>query len=224
MPGSSPRLSGPIRSSAWVRRFPDGSIFDSGTSPFAEIAQIDFILERGGKRQYRTEVAEKARAAAEIRLQIAQGTVDYTLGAEYQRQQSVQADGNQFGVFFSVPTPVFDRNQGEIARARRREQVQIDIKLRALKAEIRNELQNAYQRYVTADRVLRSISNDMIERARQVREMTESAYRHGRASFLEFVDAQRIFNDTRQYYNKARAEFARSLDRLDGAAGKTVSR
>jgi outer membrane protein TolC len=39
----------------------------------------------------------------------------------------------------------------------------------------------------------------------------EYSYRAGEASLVEFLDAQRAFNDTMQGYNEARAEYARSL-------------
>src|SRR6185436_6049995 len=49
---------------------------------------------------------DQARSAADLRLQIAQGKVDYTIGAEIQPQQGNAANGNQFGLFFSVPLPL----------------------------------------------------------------------------------------------------------------------
>jgi len=61
--------------------------------------------------------SDQARSLADLRLQLAQGKVDYTFGAEYRRQQGVNGRGNLLGLFFSVPLPVFNRNQGEIARA-----------------------------------------------------------------------------------------------------------
>src|SRR5574341_1505931 len=36
---------------------PDHAIFHSGTSPYAELAHLDFVFERGGKREQRIAVA-----------------------------------------------------------------------------------------------------------------------------------------------------------------------
>ena len=47
-------------------------------------------------------------------------------------------------------------------------------------------------------------------------------YRRGEASFVEFLDAVRAFNDTMQSYNEARADYARSLYTLDSIAGKVT--
>ena len=60
---------------------------------------------------------DQARIAGRPAAQQAQGKVDYTVGAEYRRQQGVNGKGNMLGFFVSVPLPVFNRNQGEIARA-----------------------------------------------------------------------------------------------------------
>jgi cobalt-zinc-cadmium efflux system outer membrane protein len=164
---------------------------------------------------------EQARSAADLRLQLAQGKVDYTIGAEFQRQQSNSKDGNQYGLTFSVPIPIFNRNQGEIERAQQ-EQEQLMTRIRALEAGIRNEAQNAYQQYAAAHDVLQRIETDMLARARDVRQTIEYSYRRGQSSFVEFLDAQRAFNDTMQSYNGARADYARSLYLIDSVSGKAV--
>jgi cobalt-zinc-cadmium efflux system outer membrane protein len=161
---------------------------------------------------------EQARTLADLRLQIAQGKVDFTVGTEYHRQYGY-VQGNSMGFFFSAPLPVFNRNQGEIERARR-EQQQIQARIRALEADIQTEVENAYQQYVTARDLLESIERDMLAQARDVRQITEYSYKRGEASLVELLDAQRAFNDTVQSYNEARAEFARNLYLIDAVAGR----
>src|SRR5262249_49536133 len=77
------------------------------------------IQERAMERRpdLQANLLDQARSQADLRLQVAQGKVDYTFGAEYRRQQGVSGKGNSLGFFISVPVPVFSRNQGEIARA-----------------------------------------------------------------------------------------------------------
>src|ERR1700693_401249 len=81
---------------------------------------------------------EQARSQSELRLQIAQGKIDYTVGMEYRRQQGVNGRGNSLGLFFSAPLPVFNRNQGEIARVRA-SQLQLQKSLDALESQINGE-------------------------------------------------------------------------------------
>ena len=81
----------------------------------------------------------QVRNQADLRLQIAQGKIDYTAGAEYRRQQGPSGTGNSLGIFFSAPLPVFNRNQGEIVRAQR-EMDQAAAQIRALEAKVDNEV------------------------------------------------------------------------------------
>jgi cobalt-zinc-cadmium efflux system outer membrane protein len=168
---------------------------------------------------YQAITHDQARSIAELRSQIAQGKIDYTIGAEYRRQQGLAGIGNSVGVFFSAPIPIFNRNQGEIARARQ-EKDQVEARTRALEAVMRNELDAAWQQYDTARALLARIEGEMTEQARRVLVSMEYSYRAGEASLVELLDAQRAFNDTMQGYNEARAEYARSLYLIDSITGK----
>jgi cobalt-zinc-cadmium efflux system outer membrane protein len=166
---------------------------------------------------------DEARSTADTKLQIAQGKVDYTLGTMYHRQYgNADPNANAMGFFFSAPLPVFNRNQGEIERARQ-EQRQIEARIQALKAAIQIEVENAFLRFVTARDLLKGIESNMLQQAQDVRQTMEYSYRRGEASLVEFLDAQRAFNDTMQSYNEARAEFARSLYLTDSISGKVVN-
>ncbi len=165
---------------------------------------------------------DQARSTAEVRLQIAQGRADYTVSGEFHRQRAPHdIAGNEYGVSVSVPIPILNRNQGEIERARQ-EQQQIAARIRALEAEVVNEVQAAYEEYTASRDVVQSIETQMLAQARDVRATTEYSYRRGEASFVEFLDAVRAFNDTMLSYNGARAEFARSLYALDAISGASL--
>ncbi len=163
-----------------------------------------------------------ARTELEVRSQVAQGKVDYVVGTEYRRQQ-VNAKSNSIGVTLSFALPVFNRNQGEIERARQ-EQRQVQLRAQALRYSISGEVETAYQQFKTASALLENIESRMLRQAKDVREITDYAYRRGEATLLELLDAQRAFNDTMQGYNEARAEYARGLYLLDSTTGKAVSR
>jgi len=170
---------------------------------------------------YQALVKNEARSQADIRLQLAQGKSDFTFGTEYRRQQGLAGTGNSLGFFFSIPLPVFNRNQGEIERARQ-EQRQVSARTRALEAEVRNELATAWQQYDAARTLLTRLENEMLAQARRVLSTMEYSYRSGAASLVELLDAQRVYNDTMQSYNEARAEYARSLYLIDAVIGKNL--
>jgi cobalt-zinc-cadmium efflux system outer membrane protein len=163
---------------------------------------------------------DQARSQAEIRSQIAQGKVDYTVSSMFHRQ-FYNGTSDTLGFFFSAPLPVFNRNQGEIQRARQ-EQQQILTRIKAAEAGVQDEVRNAWVQYNTARELLDSIERDLLDQARDVRTTMEYSYRRGEASLVEFLDAQRAFNDARQSYNDARADYARSLYTIDSISGKAV--
>jgi cobalt-zinc-cadmium efflux system outer membrane protein len=166
---------------------------------------------------------DQARSEADIRLQLANGRIDYTISGEYHRQEQKVPDvkGNAYGVSLSVPLPFFNRNQGEIARARA-EHDQLGARIAALDAAVSNDVTTAFAQYSAARESVSTIETQMLARARDVRTTTEYAYRRGEASFVEFLDAVRAFNDTMQSYNDARAEYARSQYALDAISGKVI--
>ena len=161
------------------------------------------------------------RNQADLRLQIAQGKIDYSAGMEYRRQQGVNGTGNSLGFFVTAPLPIFNRNQGEIVRAHR-EIEQAAATVRALEARIASEVAVAWQQYSTARGLLDTLERTMVVKAKEVRDITEYSYRRGEASLVEFLDAQRAFNDVMQSYADARANYARSLYMIDSVTAAAL--
>lgn len=163
----------------------------------------------------------QARSQADLKLQLAQGKVDLTLGHEYVYQRAYGIGGSTLGFSVAMPLQLFNRNQGEIARATREIQ-SAGAKIAALQANIGGEVESAYRQYDTSRRLLENIEKNMLGRARSVRDTMEYSYKRGEASLVEFLDAQRAYNDTVQSYNDARANYVRSLYLIDSVSGATV--
>jgi outer membrane protein, heavy metal efflux system len=161
----------------------------------------------------------QARSQAEIRRQLALGTIDWTLGAEFRRQDGEAGRGNSLGLFMSTPLPIFDRNQGNTARARE-EGHQVDVRLQQLQQTVIADVDLATAQYAAAEATLQTVETEMLTQARDVRTITDYAYRRGEATLIEFLDAQRAFNDTMQAWNEARAEYARSIFLVRAAVGE----
>jgi len=164
----------------------------------------------------------QARSQADLKLQMANGKVDFTFGTEYTYQRAYGYGGSSVGLYLSAPLPVFNKNQGEILRARR-EIDQGAARIEALRLNINTELDKAWRQYTVARQLLTSVETGILAKARSVRDTTEYSYRRGEASLIEFLDAQRAFNDAMQTYNDARASYARSLYLLDTVSAATVS-
>jgi len=165
--------------------------------------------------------SDQARSTADLRLQLANAKIDYTISGEYHREHGGGLDGNAYGVFFSAPLPIFNRNQGEVARADV-QRTQLEAKTRALESDVVADLDAAFAEYTSARQIVERIEGDMLAQARDVRSTMEYSYRRGEASLVEFLDAVRAFNDTTRSYNEARADYARSLYTLDALSGKVT--
>jgi cobalt-zinc-cadmium efflux system outer membrane protein len=164
---------------------------------------------------------EEARTQADLRLQVAQGKVDYTLGAEYRREQGVNGRGNLLGLFVSVPLPLFNRNQGEIARAEAEHQ-KAGRSLAAVETDVASEVASAYEEFESARQLLIEIERDLLKPTADVRSVTTYVYQAGATSLLDVLDAQRAFNDTMETYYSAQAVYRRAQAKLSLAVNKDV--
>ena len=100
-------------------------------------------------------------------MQLAQGKIDYTVGTQFHRQQSPTGTGSSLGLFLSVPLPVFNRNQGEVERARL-EQRQLEQRLRAARAVAAADVESTYEQYAIASTMISNLEADMLEQSRQM--------------------------------------------------------
>ena len=209
--------------STLIGRGPDGDALDVVGELRKDPQAIEYDTLRrqalDGRPDLRAVRTDQARSVADLRLQLANGKIDYTVSGEYHRQEGADVHGNSYGLFFSAPLPIFNRNQGEIARAQV-QQEQLKAKVQALENDIASEVANAYAQYSTTREIVDTIERQMLIQAQDVRTTTEYSYRRGEASFIEFLDAVRAYNETMQSYNDARAEYARSLYTLDSISGK----
>lgn len=176
-------------------------------------------------RQHRPDLAAavltQTRSQADLRLQIAQGKIDYTVGSEYRRQQGLSGTSNSVGLFFSAPLPFYNRNQGEIARAEAERQ-QITSRITALQFSISSEVKTAYQSFASSRTLVQEIENNLLKPAQEARDTVGYTYKSGASTLIEFLDAQRAFNDTMQSYYQAKADYLRAIVALTSAVGTEI--
>src|SRR5262249_484250 len=165
---------------------------------------------------------DQARSQADLRLQIAQGKIDYTFGAEYRRHQRVNGTANSLRFSLTAPVPVFHRNQGEIARVTA-EQAQWRRSLEAQRAQVSGEVVAAWQEYESARKLAAEIEGELVRPAEEARNVTAYVYQTGASSLLDVLDGQRAFNETMSAYYSAQASFLRATRRLSAAVGQEVN-
>jgi cobalt-zinc-cadmium efflux system outer membrane protein len=90
----------------------------------------------------------------------------------------------------SVTIPLFDRGQGPIARAEA-EHRSARLLRQAVTAETRAELESAASLLAKRRETLTVFERDALSRLPMLRQMAEDAYRNGKSSVLELLDASR---------------------------------
>ena len=121
-------------------------------------------------------------------------------------------------IFASFDLPIFNRNQGEIARtnyaltqAKEQEQAASDTVL--------SDVANAYEAVKSNDEVVQLYTSGYLQQAQDSRDISEYAYKRGAASLLDFLDAERSYRSTQLAYRQALASYMTALEQLKEALG-----
>ena len=165
-----------------------------------------------------------ARWEAEARLQRRQGlpTLQAQLGYIYQRQEPVGAPNqSEWEAAVSMSVPLFDRNQGNIAKVKSQAR-QARYALEATRAALRAELEQAVAAFRAASGAVRADDPDQLDAARSVRERMEAAYQAGGRTILELLDAERAWRDAQRLHVRVQSAYWHALHRLNAAAGVPV--
>lgn len=97
---------------------------------------------------------------------------------------------------FSIPLPVFDRNQGAVARARAQQRA-AELEHRAVTAELTADLARAVALEAARCDAVTRFRADAIDRLPRVRTMAEASYRSGQGSIVELLDALDAITEAR---------------------------
>lgn len=86
------------------------------------------------------------------------------------------------------------------------------------------QLKMAVFRFRDAGRRIALYGETLLAKARESLKATETAFRGGRASYLDFIDAQRILLEFQLSYERALADHGKTLADLDALVGRTIPR
>ena len=153
-------------------------------------------------------------ANSQHELQKAIGKRDVTAQASY----SHVSYSNSISLFGQIQLPVFDRNQGEIARAGFAI-TQAQEQEKFANGQVLTDVRDAFENLRTNDQIVSLYRSGYLDEARQSRDISEYAYRHGAASLLDFLDAERSYRSTQLAYRQALASYLLALEQLRQAVG-----
>jgi outer membrane protein, heavy metal efflux system len=125
---------------------------------------------------------------------------------------------NDVSLFGQMQMPIFDRNQGEIARAGFAI-TQAQEQERFANGQVLTDVRDAFENLRTNDQVIGLYRSGYLDEAQQSRDISEYAYRHGAASLLDFLDAERSYRSIQLAYREALASYLLALEQLRQAVG-----
>ncbi|MGB8492867.1 MAG: TolC family protein [Candidatus Acidiferrum sp.] len=160
--------------------------------------------------------AQQAVAAAEsqLALQQANGKMDVTGTFNYTHTAGL----NTGAFYFNMPLPIFNRNQGEIARARYAI-TQAQQQASETTQQVSTDVVQAYANLHTNDEIIQLYQGGYVDQAKQSRDISEYAYRKGAASLLDYLDSERTYRANQLAYRQALANYMLALEQMRQAVG-----
>jgi cobalt-zinc-cadmium efflux system outer membrane protein len=180
-----------------------------------QLNQNDLLLKALQNRPDLLAARAGVRAAeSQYSLAKANGKVDITGALTY----SHVADQNLMGVTVSLPLPIFDKNQGEIARTRYAMTAAQETAY-AASDTILTDVNSAYQAFSGNQEIVNLYVGGYLKQAQDSRDISEYAYRRGASSLLDFLDAERSYRATQLTYRQALANYLVAVEQLKEAVG-----
>lgn len=153
-----------------------------------------------------------ARSQYEVQRSI--GKQDVTVSGNYSHVSGINTA--TFGA--SIPLPIFDRNQGEIARTRYAI-TQAEEQEKAASGQVMTDVHDAYEALRQNEKVIQLYRSGYLDVAQKDRDISEYAYKRGAVSLLDFLDAERSYRATQVAYRQGLASYLLALEQLREAVG-----
>jgi outer membrane protein TolC len=172
----------------------------------------DQVLQRRPEMTLAHATVEQARA--NLHLQRANAKPDPDLHFGYERI----AGFDTLYAAAQIPLPIRNRNQGQIEAAAAETRA-AESSVAATEAVIRAELESATRDYQFRQNLLNETLRPMRERANDVYQIVDAAYRETGSDLLRLLDAERTKIETEVMYARALSEFQQSAVALETAQG-----
>ncbi len=153
-------------------------------------------------------------ANSQYQLAKANGKRDLTTSLMYTHVSAI----NSASFLFNIEIPIFDRNQGEIARTHYAITQSQENKTVA-EETVMTDVATAYEAVKTGDQIVELYESGYLKQAQESRDISEYAYKRGAASLLDFLDAARSYRATQLAYRQSLATDMLALEQLREAVG-----
>jgi outer membrane protein, heavy metal efflux system len=165
------------------------------------------------------------RAEAEVQLAQANRYSDvYLLHQPYTFQNNApfgRKSATSWALGVTVPLPIYNRNQGNIQRAKHNV-TQTQVELAEREQQVINEVRQAEREYALTRAAVQRIEGKLLPAANRVRDHAFRLYAQGEEEAMVYLIAQREYNEAARVYRDLMVRHRRSMLRLNTAVGQRV--
>jgi cobalt-zinc-cadmium efflux system outer membrane protein len=162
------------------------------------------------------QAAELGVTAARSQILLAKANAKVDVNGSY--VFSHVAGESTASIFASFDLPVFNRNQGEIARTNYA-LTQAQELQEAATDQVLSDVGNAYEAVRSNEEVVQLYTSGYLKQAEDSRDISQYAYKRGAASLLDFLDAERSYRAVQLAYRQALGSYMTALEQLKEAVG-----
>jgi outer membrane protein, heavy metal efflux system len=160
--------------------------------------------------------AQQGVTAAKSQELLAEANGKRDLGASF--NYSHVAATNTGAFFFNIQLPIFDRNQGEIARTKYVITQSQELAIEASE-QVMSDVVDAFEALRMNDEIIRLYRGGYVDAAQKSRDISEYAYKKGAASLLDYLDSERTYRANQLAYRQALASYMTALEQMRQAVG-----
>lgn len=162
------------------------------------------------------QAAQLGVTAAHSQESLAEANGKRDLGASFNYTHTAGVNSGAF--FFNMEIPIFDRNQGEIARTRYAI-TQFQELHSEVSQQVLTDVVDAFEALHSNDQIIQLYRGGYVDQAQKSRDITEYAYKKGAASLLDFLDSERTYRANQLAYRQALASYMTALEQMRQAVG-----
>jgi cobalt-zinc-cadmium efflux system outer membrane protein len=177
---------------------------------------LEDLQARALKTRPDLRAAEMGVTAAKSQYELARANGKRDLNSTF--QYSHLSGLNTGGVLLNMEIPIFDRNQGEIARTRYAI-TQAQETERESNETVMTDIRNAYESVTSNQQIVELYRSGYLKQAQDSRDISAYAYQRGAASLLDFLDAERSYRASQLGYRQALSSYMLSVEQLRQAVG-----
>jgi cobalt-zinc-cadmium efflux system outer membrane protein len=190
--------------------------------PALQGASVDSLLDVARKQRPDLAGAKISRERAEASVRSSQRLrfPDIAMSAGVSGQGSYASAINPptFSFGLSLTPPIFNRFEGEIAKAKADLTAQ-RAQLAKAEAQVLSDVQTAFTQFKSARGRVERAERELLEHAKRTRDLVQIQYQKGAASLLEYLDAQRMFISTQLDYEGDLSDYWQAVVLIGQAVG-----